>query len=243
MSIYVGNKDVTGLLREYFTGKGTKIDGRVEGQKEIGDYTAALNSLQLQAVKENPKDKAAIINRYNSYRELIKKGCGKMGAANPLLQGIYEELTQYIESGVFDKLPKPLKLKVAALQAEMFSILSQTGKHRGAAMETRATGTAAEAAKQNPPSEPFRAHPKVLANVPKAIKRINLEQCAEDMGSAKEDTSDLNIYGETEKVANPLPTKAFREEGDKVDVNTDLRGKSKPATSSVPMRRPGGAVF
>ncbi len=166
-----------------------------------------------------------------------------MDSANPVLQGMYEELTQFIESSAFDKLPKTQKITVA-LQAEMFSILSKTGKHRGAAFDGKATGTGAEAPKFNPPSENFKAHPKVLANVLPAIDRIDLDQCAEKLGDAKAaDNEDLNIYGKTEENPTPLPTEAFWEKGKKIDVNTDLRIKpSKPAANSQ-IRRLGGVVL
>lgn len=226
MDIYVGSRNVTSQFNSFFTQDGVTLDGNFNGNKETAAYTQALtyvrdalkNAVPAEGVNGQSRAdvRAAITARFQAYTNLIKsEGCEGKFESIPVLQGLYEELTAFIESDAFDSLPAAKQQKIIALQAEVFSRLAQMGTHRGVPpQEGEATGTSVELSTFNPVSEDFKAVPQVLDNVGPAASMINFEdQCMISGGDASVDDH-LNIYGSKGHQSQPF-TGAV--------VNTDFR--------------------
>jgi hypothetical protein len=179
---------------------------------------ALKNAVPAEGVngKSRTEVRAAITERFQAYTDLIKSDCESKFEAIPVLQGLYEELTEFVESDAFDSLPAAKQQKIIALQAEVFARLTHGGIHRGILpQDEEGTGTSAELAAFNPVSEDFKAVPQVLENVIPAASIINFEdQCAISHGDASVD-GHLNIYGKDERHTGQPFTGAV--------VNTDFR--------------------
>lgn len=226
MDIYVGARNVTSQFNSFFTQDGVTLDGNFNGDKETNAYTQALtyvrdglkNAVPAEGVdgQSRTEVRAAITARFQAYADLIKsEGCEGKFESIPVLQGLYEELTAFIESDAFDSLPAAKQQKIIALQAEVFSRLAQMGTHRGVPpQEGEGTGTSVELSTFNPVSEDFKAVPQVLDNVGPAASMIDFEdQCTISSGDASVDDH-LNIYGSKGHQSQPFSGAV---------VNTDFR--------------------
>jgi hypothetical protein len=239
MDIYVGGRNVTSQFNSFFTQDGVTLDGNFNGNKETQAYTQALTYLRNALKNAVPSEgvggqsraevRAAIDTRFEAYIDMIKsEGCEGKFEAIPVLQGLYEELTAFIESDAFEDVPAAKQQLIIGLQAEVFSRLEQKGTHRGVLpQDEEGTGTSAELAAFNPVSEDFAAHPEVIENVLDAAPMITWDNpaCPVDAGDASADGT-LNIYGSEGNKPQPFTGAA---------VNTDFRYglHDRPASTST----------
>jgi hypothetical protein len=240
MEIYVGSRNVTPQFNDFFTRDGVTLDGNFEGNKELQAYGQALTTVRNALKNAVPADgvdgqsraevRAAIDERFAAYSALITSdNCEGTFEARPVLQGMYEELTAFIESDAFTSLPEAKQIQIVALQAELFSRLEQAGTHRGVMPSADSGGavTSAELSTYNPKTEDFAAHPAVLGNVTPAASMISFEdQCAISGGDATADDN-LNIYGSEGAQGQPFTGSV---------VNSDFRygHHEQPAQTPAP---------
>jgi len=207
MQVFSGSTDVTSQFNAFFSQDGVLVDGNFQGDAETTAYTQALTYLRNQVRGSlPPAERQAVTERFQSYIGLIQSdGCEARFESAPVLQGMYEELTQFIESDAFESVPQAMQQKLVGLQAEAFSRLEQRGTHRGIVPEEEgeSAGTSTELAEFNPISESFTAHPLVITNAATAGDQISFDQqCQVDLGDATAGGS-LSIYGS--EGAQPQP--------------------------------------
>ncbi|MBN2058644.1 MAG: hypothetical protein JW782_07595 [Candidatus Saganbacteria bacterium] len=192
MQVFSGSTDLTAHFNAFFTREGVSLNGLFEGEAETEAYTQALTYLQgqLTSAASNPEERAAIVERFTAYRELINGSCeASQDRSHPfinVMQGLYEELTQFVESDAFQNI-RPLARRaqlqaaLVGLQAEVFSRLHQLGAPRAESISAGlgGAGTSAEV-----PLQPFEAYTPILQSVNQVIDQIELTDphCTVDIG-------------------------------------------------------------
>jgi hypothetical protein len=215
------------------------LDGVFSGETEEGAYAIALNYLegQLTRAARTPAERAAITQRFNTYRQLIaSQDCELQNRSTPyvnIIEGMYEELTQFIESDAFTRVrPPATQQALVALQAEVFSRLTQMGAPRR--IPTPATGTEAEV-----PRGPFQAYQPILDSVVTAGPRAFIEGCGYNAGDAASDESALPVFYQAVGGITSGQPQPF--EGDR-DVNTDFRYSLHEVPSDLPVAQRDAVV-
>ncbi|MBU1027203.1 MAG: hypothetical protein KKA31_05670, partial [Candidatus Margulisbacteria bacterium] len=221
MAILVGSTDVSSSFFRFFSNRKTAVDGNFKGRTETGAYKQALTVLKNQLLAEVPaqgiegqtKQEAIgkIKERFQTYAMLVNDNCEGTDKALPIVQGLYEELTQLIESAAFKTIPQEMQDSIVALQAECFTRLKQEGTHRG----VERGGTSIEIRTSN--HDPFRSNPEVLERVPKAAEQLIIEgkQCIGVVGG-----EDLNLYYSEGKQPYPFPDTI---DSKRFSINMDVR--------------------
>lgn len=182
MQIFVGTRDVTSQFNTFFGQEGVSLDGNFRGETETQAYTQALNYLegQVRSAATTDEERAEISERFAAYRGLLSSGCEASTRATAyiyLTQGMYEELTSFIESDAFESVQPPARqAQLVALQSEVFSRLHQAGAPR--AEEINAAGGAGTSAET--PMAPFQPHMPIIETVDLAIDSglVPFDQCA-----------------------------------------------------------------
>lgn len=187
MRIYVGQRDVTSQYNAFFGAEGTKnqIDGNFSDPEQT-TYVGALNWLKTRLTSAHPDQKDDITERFQAYVSLVNsEGCeGKplTDAYVTILLGLYEELTEYIESDAFASAPQSRQQQLVGLQTECFSMLKQLGVKGIVAETPSGTGTSAEVPPNAPP-QAFDANDQLLDSVSLTADSLSFgEQCSADYG-------------------------------------------------------------
>ncbi|PIS28897.1 hypothetical protein COT42_06775 [Candidatus Saganbacteria bacterium CG08_land_8_20_14_0_20_45_16] len=223
--IYVGAKDVTALVSAHFNNTpGVSLDGDLASSRaEAQTYVRALTDLEGYLSRANPSQRDAIHDRFEGYRSLVNNRCDSQNRSTPyidLLEGLYDELTQFIESPAFDRLPPANQRRIAGLQIEVFSRLTQVGAPRNVRSGERA-GTATEAPAPGTDS-PYQADPALMQRVNDVLRSQVLQfsdSCGYNMGDAAEDgAASQTFYAPVGPVSGGRPQPI-----DNRDVNTDFR--------------------
>jgi len=248
--IYVGSRNVTAQFATHFNDTpGVSLDGSLASTpQEVQVYTAALTYLEGQLSRANPGQREVIHQRFDGYRSLVDNGCDSRDRSTPyidLLSGLYDELTSFIESSAFDRLPPAQQRRLVGLQGEVFSRLTQSGAPR----DVRGNGGAATAA-EAPNIDPYHADPALLSRVDDLIRNQVLrfeDQCGVNLGNIEEDEGEeLPVFHRSVGRVSQSQPQPFNNR----DVNTDFRygihevpRPNQPGRENVEDQRPANPAL
>ncbi|OGC21341.1 hypothetical protein A2291_07570 [candidate division WOR-1 bacterium RIFOXYB2_FULL_42_35] len=223
VEVHVGASDVTKDFNNFISRPGINLNGNFEGRTERTAYGAAINYCEIQLRREgDTQGNTQISTRFKAYKQMLTNKCEAEDAAIPLAQGLYEELTEFIESDKFNKADPKMRENIIGLQSELFSRLKQTK-----ILGNKDTSTSAEIpVTYNPTSQAFRARESVLIKAINVAPKFAGKSCPADIGSAEDE--------EEGPVAGEVGSNPFTEQY----VNTDARYETHHKPGSKPLRAP-----
>ena len=237
MDIYIGQRNVTPQFNAFFGTEGTSavLDGNFRDPEQT-TYTGALNWLKTRLTSAHPDQRDDITQRFQAYVSLINsEGCEGKPLTDPyvtVLLGLYEELTEYIESDAFASAPQSRQQQLVGLQAECFSMLKQLGVKGIVAEAPSGTGTSAEVPPNAPP-QAFDPNDQLLDSVSLTADSLGFgEQCSVNAGDVSDDSQGPAFFTTvtgTPNVANKQPQPFTGSV-----VNTDFRYGHHQAPAAEP---------